>query len=137
MNGFLLDTNVISEVFKPRASPAVLKFFDSANPETLYLSVITWGELRHGAYRWGVRHPGQVNKLEAWTQTVEAKYGTRLLGLTAEIADRWAWFRADRDRPEIDTLLAATASVHGLTMVTRNVKDFLGLDLPLLNPWDG
>ncbi len=67
---------------------------------------------------------------------VEAEYQDNLLNVTASIADRWALFRADRDRSKIDTLLAATASVHNLTMVTRNVRDFQGLDLAILNPWE-
>ncbi len=93
------------------------------------------GELRHGAYRRAVRFPGEPNTLGAWVKNVETKYKQRLLNVTLEVADRWAWFQVEQDRSEIDTYIAATASVHNLTMVTRNVRNFQGLPVSILNPW--
>ncbi len=104
--------------------------------EKLFISVLTLGELRHGAYRRAFRNPEQPDLLSGWVDRVEEEYRAGMLDVTASIADRWAYFRAGRDRSKIDTFLAATASVHHLTMVTRNIKDFEGLDVSILNPWD-
>ena len=135
MNGLLRDANVVSEMFKPRPHMPVVRFLESAHPDALFLSVLTLGELRKGANRWAFRNPDQPNHLSSWIGNIETDYQTRLLDVTLLITDRWAWFQRDRDRAEIDTLLAATASVHDLTMVTRNVRDFEGLPVRVLNPW--
>ncbi len=132
---FLLDANVISEIIKPRPSAPVLQFLNSTNPNVLFLSVLTLAELRKGVYRRAFRNPNLPDNLARWVDGIEAEYRTRILDVTSSIAERWAWFQRDRDRAEMDTLLAATASVHGLTMVTRDVRDFEGFDLTIVNPW--
>lgn len=132
---FLLDANVLSEAFKPRPFVPVIRFFESAAPETFFLSVLTLGELRKGAFRFAFRNPGRPDYLHPWIDDIESQYRPRILDVTLPIMDRWAWFQRDRDRAEIDTLIAATASVHNLTVVTRNVKDFKGLPVNILNPW--
>ena len=135
MSGFLLDTNVISEASKPRPSKDVLHFIASMRPEESFLSVLTLGELRRGVYLWSARNPSQPNRLGAWVDGIEIAFESRLLDVNAAIADQWARFRVQRDRSPVDTLLAATAHVHRLTIVTRNVKDFEGLGMPIVNPW--
>jgi predicted nucleic acid-binding protein len=132
--GYLLDTNVISEPQKPRPNPAVLAALRSMKDET-YLSVLTIGELRRGDAAKRLRHPAMSGRHAAWIDGLEAVYGERILPIDKATATLWGQISADRSRPVVDTLLAATAIVHGLTLVTRNVRDVSGLPVRLLNPW--
>jgi predicted nucleic acid-binding protein len=99
------------------------------------LSVLTLGELRVGAYKLHSRRPQEGAKLTKWIEKTESTFSTRVLPVDALIADIWAQFSAERDRPRFDTLIGATASAYGFILVTRNTKDFEGLPIEVLNPW--
>ena len=129
--GFLLDTNVISEPSKRRPSSSIVTFIDSTPAKMLYLSVLTFGELRKGAARKEPHAADLIRLIDA----VERRFAQRTLPVTREIAGLWGQLSARRTRPVIDTLLAATALAHNLTLVTRNIRDFSDTGVLLLNPW--
>lgn len=137
---YLLDTNVISELRKQnKANLGVQHFFQEATIQgnRLYLSVITIGELRRGVER--IRHRGdrsQADLLETWLQTVVDNYAEHLLDFTDIEAQIWGRLRVPQSQNAIDKQIAATALSCGLTLVTRNVQDFLGTGVPLLNPFE-
>jgi hypothetical protein len=136
---YLIDTNVISEARKgARANPGVRAFFDAAMTDRarLYLSAITMGELRRGVEL--IRHRGdnvQADRLEAWLTTVLQDYREQILPFDADVAQVWGRLRVPHYEHAIDKQLAATALIHDLTLVTRNVADFAGIGVRLLNPF--
>lgn len=133
--GFLLDTNILSETRRTRAEPQVLSFLSQADPARLFVSVLTLGELRKGVEIRRRSDPETAAKLGAWADALEASFADRILAVDAATAKLWGVLSADRPRPAIDTLLAATAMVHDLTLVTRNTADVAGTDVAVLNPW--
>jgi predicted nucleic acid-binding protein len=135
---FLVDTNVISEVRKgPRCDAAVAAWWSGVAEEALWLSALTLGELREGVELARRRDRAKAAALESWLDAVMAGFGDRVLPVDAAVAAEWGRLGAIRPVPVIDALLAATASAHGLTLVTRNVADVEGLGVPVLNPFDG
>jgi predicted nucleic acid-binding protein len=136
---YLVDTNVISEARKGvRANPGVRTFFAAAIADRarLYLSAVTVGELRRGVEL--IRHRGdqtQAGLLEVWLKTVLGDYGDQILPLDIDVAQVWGRLRVPHPEHAIDKQLAATALIYDLTLVTRNVADFAGIDLRLLNPF--
>lgn len=134
----LLDTNVISELRKSsrRADVGVRAWVAERAASDLYLSVITVLEVEIGIGRIARRDPAQGERLQAWfdSELLDA-FGGRILSIGVPEARRAARLHVPDPRPERDALIAATASVHGLTVVTRNVKDFAALEVPILNPW--
>ena len=133
---FLLDTNVVSEVARPRPDKAVLAWFDSVADQQLYLSVLSVGEIRKGIER--LPAGKRRTELGSWLEdTLPAWFGARLLPIDAAVAARWGRLLAasPRSLPAIDSLLAATALTHNLSLVTRNVSDFDVPDLNVVNPW--
>lgn len=134
--GFLLDTNVVSELRRKRPEPRVLHWFERVEDQQLYLSVLTIGEIRRGIER--LTDPMQGSQLTAWLEgTLLPWLGSHLLPVNLRIAERWGQLcgMAGRPLPAIDSLLAATALEHGLTLVTRNLGDFMLPGLHILNPW--
>lgn len=138
---FLLDTNVVSDWVKPRPDPGLAAWLHGADEDRCHLSVVTLGELRRGVER---LPPGRRRwSLEAWLgHDLPARFDGRVILIDQAIADRWGRLMASRDsqgRPigTGDALIAATAFERGLTLVTRNVDDFVALDVALLNPWSG
>lgn len=140
MSGFLLDTNCISELVRVKPDPRVLQWMDAADESLLYLSVLTLGEIRKGVA--GLPQGKRRTHLESWLELeLLSRFSGRLLGIEAAVADRWGLLAAEakgKGRPlsAIDGLLAATALHHNLTIVSRNISDFAGTQVPVLNPWE-
>jgi predicted nucleic acid-binding protein len=133
---YLLDTNVISELRRKNPNPGVLAWMQHRPSATLFLSVLTLGEVRKGLE--GI--PDQQRRL-ALTDWLESElpifFTGRILSVDVHVCDLWGRMvaRAGRPLPAIDSLIAATAAFHDLVLVTRNVRDFEGLGVPLVNPW--
>ena len=133
---FLLDTNVVSELRRgDKANPGVIGWFDDRTPRELFLSAITVGEIRHGIEQLRGRDARQAASLDRWLKGLVEFYEDRMLFVDGDVAEEWGRLRARRGATVIDTLLAATARVHELTLVTRNTRDFRSLDVSVLNPW--
>ena len=133
---YLLVTNVLSELRRKTPDIAVLEWFARRPASTLYLSVLTFGELRKGIE--GVTDAKRRMALTDWLETdLPAFFAGRILPVDAQAADRWGRLlsAAGRPLPAIDSLLAASAALHGLSMVTRNSRDFADLGLDVINPW--
>jgi toxin FitB len=142
MSGFLLDTNCISELIRSQPEPRVLDWMRAAEESLLYLSVLTLGEIRKGAAT--LPQSKKRTYLEAWLELdLKVRFSGRILAIDNAVADRWGWLTAKAEgqgRPlaAIDGLLAATALHHNLTIVSRNVSDFISISaqVPILNPWN-
>jgi predicted nucleic acid-binding protein len=132
---FLLDTNVVSEPRRRRAESAVVAWLQEQDSEALFISVLTVGEIIAWAESLARRDPRAGESLRKWFASVRDGYGARVLPITEPVMEVWARLQARRPLPTIDGLLAATASFHGLTLVTRNERDFADLGVPLINPW--
>lgn len=133
---YLVDTNVISEIRKGnRCNPGVSAWYATVVDEDLCISVLVLGEIRKGVELRRSRDPQQAQVLEAWLDTVTEAFGERALPIETAISDEWGRLNAVRPIPAIDGLLAATAMVHGLTLVTRNEADVAGLGAAVLNPF--
>lgn len=133
---YLIDTNVLSELRRREPDTRVVQWFAKRPASTLYLSVLTLGELRKGidALPEAPRKLALLDWLEA---ELPMFFAGRILAVDAKVADRWGRLvaQAGRPLPAIDSLLAATALTHGLTLITRNLKDFQHPDLAVLDPW--
>lgn len=135
---WLVDTNIISEVRKGRrCHPAVAAWWAGIDEAYLFLSVLVLGEIRRGVEALRPRDPAQAAAIDAWLGALATTFGARILGIDARVADRWGRIAAARSVPVIDALMAATADVHGLTLVTRNARDVEGLGVPVLDPFGG
>lgn len=138
---YLIDTNVISEVRKGhRADAGVRRFFADAEQQrmALFLSVVTIGELRRGVEL--IRHRGdalQARRLERWLASILAGFSGNILDIDSDVTQLWGHLCAPRAENALDKLIAATALIHGLTVVTRNHKHFRATGAPLLNPFSG
>jgi predicted nucleic acid-binding protein len=134
---FLLDTNVVSELRRPhRANPNVVKWADSVPTAQFFLSVISLLEIERGALQIARKDASQGKILRAWIDShILPHFENRILVVDTAIALRSARLHIPNPRSERDALIAATALVHGMTVVTRNVADFAGTGVVLLNPW--
>ncbi len=137
MAGFLLDTNVLSEIRKGsgRARPVVWEWWLGMEGQELFLSVMTLGEIRKGIDRLRAKDAPQTLVLERWLEEVKHAFHERLIEVNVKIAERWGQLQAIRSLPEVDALLAASVLEHDLTLVTRNEADFAGLGIRVLNPF--
>jgi predicted nucleic acid-binding protein len=135
---YLLDTNVVSELRKgSRGDPGVSAWFAHVSSEDLYLSVLTLGEIRKGIESIRRRDPAAAEALTAWFEELAATWTERCLPIDRAIAEQWGHLNVPDLLPVLDGLLAATAMVHGLTLVTRNVKDVERTGVGCLNPFSG
>ncbi|MBI3183065.1 MAG: type II toxin-antitoxin system VapC family toxin [Myxococcales bacterium] len=134
---FLLDTNVISELRKPKADRGVKQWFESVQEEDLFLSVLVLGEIRRGVELLRRRDPGQAALFDPWLASVKAGYAERILPVTEEVAEEWGRMSVPDPLPVTDGLMAATARVNGLTLVTRNTKGLERTGAAVFNPWAG
>lgn len=131
---YLLDTNVVSETIKSRPDPHVQKWFQEVPSNALYISVLTLGEIRKGIEK--LPSTDKKQHLNSWVHHhMIPWFGTHILPVTQEVADKWGYLLSLKTLPAIDSLLAATALVHNLTMVTRNTQDFNIQGLEVVNPW--
>lgn len=133
---YLLDTNVVSELVRPKPDPDVLAWFDRTPDNVLHLSVLSLGEIRKGVENLDASPRRET--LRVWLeQELTDWFGNRLLPVDRGVADQWGIMLslAGRPAPTIDSLLAATALYHNLRIVTRNVDDFRFAGLEVINPW--
>lgn len=134
---YLLDTNLISEVARPKPNPGVLEWLAEVPPSALHLSVLSLGEIRNGVER---LKPGpRREKLRVWLeQVLPAWLEDRILPIDSAVADQWGRLTAATRRtlPAADSLIAATALTHKLRVVTHNTKDFDVPGLEVVDPWE-
>lgn len=133
---YLLDTNIISELARPKPAKTVLAWFENIPSEALHISVLTLGEIRKGVEQ--MPDSARREKLRLWLEhDLAGWFETRVLPVDIQVADRWGRLIAQMGRPvpSIDSLLAATALHHELRLVTRNQKDFDYPGLEVINPW--
>jgi predicted nucleic acid-binding protein len=136
---YLLDTNVVSEWVKPRPDPGVVTWLANADEDRVCLSVMTLAELRHGIAR--METGARRTRLNTWLcDELPLRFEGRLFDITPAIADAWGRIVAERQSAghsigTMDAFLAATARVHDLTIITRNVTDFAHSDCRIVNPW--
>ena len=136
MNGCLLDTNVLSELRKAkRCDAGVRRWFEQSAAEELFISVLVLGEIRQGIERIRRRDPAQARALEKWLLWIAAEFHDHLLPVDDRVADQWGRLGLEQPIPILDAFLAATARVHGLTMVTRDVEGFRNTGVPVINPF--
>lgn len=133
---WLVDTNVISELRKgERAHSGVRAWFGEARDEDLFTSVLVLGEIRRGIESIRRRDVQSALALEQWLNRVTTSFAERVLPIDVRIADRWGTLNVPEPVPTVDGLLAATALVHDLVLVTRNVADVAATGARLLDPW--
>ncbi len=133
---YLLDTNVISETRKRKADGGVLGFFERVHSSSLYISVLTLGEVRKGIASLIASDPDAARRLSSWLDGLEYSFADRIHAVDAKVARIWGELSGLRTTPAIDTLMAATALHHDLTLVTRNTAHFTDTKVKLLNPWN-
>jgi len=141
MSGFLIDTNVLSEYNRPGGPDAgVKRWLETTDRQFQHVSVITLAEIQKGIEL--LAEGKRRVQLEQWLkQDLEAWFSGRILPVDRQVAGRWASLvaqgaRAGRHLPTVDSLIAATALAHGLTIVTRNTRDFDGIGATIINPWE-
>ena len=136
---FLLDTTVVSEWMRPLPNPGVIRWLAEVDEDRVYLSVMTLAELRYGTER--LASGARKSRLDTWLrEELPLRFEGRLLVIEATIADAWGRVvsrcsAVGRPIGVMDAFFAATAEVHALTLVTRNVSDFTASGISLFNPW--
>jgi predicted nucleic acid-binding protein len=140
VSGFLLDTNIISELVKPKPEANVTEWVENTDESLLYLSVLTLGEIRRGIA--ALPQSRRRATLEGWLdKDLRARFEGRILVIDQEVADRWGLLTATARNsgivlPVIDSLLAATALEHNLTLVTRDTGQIPSMGVAVFNPWE-
>jgi predicted nucleic acid-binding protein len=133
---YLIDTNIIAELRKgQRCDPHVARWWARVGDAELFLSVLVLGEIRKGIELARPRDPAKATALERWLDAVSHAFAARILPIDQAVADAWGRLNAPHPRPTVDSLLAATAQVYDLTLVTRNVADVEHAGIKLLNPF--
>lgn len=135
---YLLDTNLLTETRKRQPAVGVAEWIAATPPDRMHISVLTLGEIEQGIAR--IRSRGDQNQaaaLERWLTEIQAGFEDRILPVSLPVATTWGRQPQKQPLPPIGALIAATARVHGLTVVTRNVMDFEPAGVPVLNPFTG
>jgi predicted nucleic acid-binding protein len=133
---YLLDTNVISELRKgQKMHPSVQEWWSETDMQTVCISVLVLGEIRQGIERLRIKDPQKAHEIEHWLQLITRSLGARVLVVNQQIADIWGRMGIKRTLPLVDSVLAATALAHDLTLVTRNTKDIQNTGVRYLNPF--
>jgi predicted nucleic acid-binding protein len=136
MSGFLLDTNILSELRKEdRCDVGVRQWFEEAAAEELFVSVLVLGEIRRGIERIQLRDQPQARALEKWLRWISTEFADRLLPVDEKVADQWGRLGVQNPVPVLDAILAATALAHDLVMVSRDEDDFRNTGVRLINPF--
>lgn len=135
---YLLDTCVVSELVKPAPWAAVVDWLSDQSPDALFLSVLTIGEIRKGLIK--LPDSKRKDRLATWLNTLRKAYGDRILQIDLKVCESWGILQGNAEKSgvpmaAIDSLIAATAYTHHLTLVTRNEKDFASSNIPMINPW--
>lgn len=131
---FLLDTNVVSEIRRGR-DPHVRAWANGVEDIDLHLSVMTLGEIRKGIELLRSRDPAQAEVFADWLGELHSRFAERIVPIDAAVAEEWGRLNAAAPRNTVDSLIAASARVRGLTVVTRNTGDFEDCGVALINPW--
>lgn len=133
---FLLDTNILTELRKgTRCNSNVSGWAANKRAQAHYISVLSLGEIRKRIELLRNKSPEKCAPLEKWLEKLHMDYANCTIAITAEICERWGELSSHRSLPVIDSLIAATALEFGLTLATRNTKDFDGLGIPIVNPF--
>lgn len=137
---YLLDTNVVSETERPHPDSKVVEWLSTVDPEIVYLSALTIGEIKKGVSK--LTSGKKKAHIQNWLEDVRRRFGGRILPLTEQTFLVWGKIMAEFEtngmvRPALDSLLEATALEHDLILVTRNVRNFQGSAVTILNPWEG
>jgi toxin FitB len=136
MSGFLLDTNVLSELRKDsRCDPGVRDWMEHVAAEDLFVSVMVLGEIRRGIERIRIRDQNQARALEKWLHGLTTESADRILPVDERVADQWGRLGLRQPAPLLDAVLAATALAHDLTIVSRDEDDFKNTGARLINPF--
>ena len=135
MVSFLIDTDVVSALRRPDKNPSVRKWLESNREQLIYLSVITIGELRRGIEMRRARELAAAALLEAWLEELKSTYDSHILPVGTSVAEAWGRLTATQRQNPADAMIAATALVHDLTVVTRNVRHFAGMSVRVLDPF--
>jgi len=134
---WLLDTDVLSELRKgERGAAAVRRWMEAHRDDEHFTSVLVLGKIRRGIESRRERDPEAAAHLDDWLRRIETDFASRILPVDAEVADRWGRLNVPDPIPAVDGLLAATALVHELTLVTRNVRDFDRTGVERVDPFD-
>lgn len=132
---YLIDTNIVSETIKSTPNKGVIKWFNSTPSDALFISVITIGEIRKGIEI--IKEDVKKSELINWLDfELRAWFANNIIPIDQEIAERWGYINANTKVPAVDGLIATTAMVANLTLVTRNTKDFIIPGLEVINPFN-
>jgi predicted nucleic acid-binding protein len=133
---FLLDTSVISETRRKKPDANVLAWYSRVAPAALYISVLSLGEIAKGVAKTQRTDAVSGRMLHAWLDGIRDQFANRIISIDAEIAEAWGRLAGVRPLPVIDGLLAATALVREMTLVTRNLRDIVDAGVECINPWE-
>lgn len=136
MTLFLIDTNVVSEIRKARPDPGVISWFDGVPESSIHVSVLVIGEIRAGIERLRRRDAASADVYDVWLTTLRDDYRDRIIGIDKAVAECWGTLNVPNPVAVVDGLMAATALVHRMTLVTRNVADVARTGADLVNPFD-